>query len=213
MSSVLTYNGHGLKLMTGSGYVRVSGEKYDPIPVAPNYMDGVKDNKNLSWTFRYQSPPALNMRWSDVVGAHIFTTDSVSSYAGVNMRKSNIQGMMNGMTQSGAKYYYPAFVANDPVPQDNQWWPNNMAITENYNGYLDASTSTGDMPGTLDEVSLGALRFFGQGDPSTMTNFVQYFCFLVTNTPVTSNWSPYTQPYGVLLNNNFRDTRFMWYNT
>ena len=34
MSSVLTYNGHGLKLMTGSGYVRVSGEKYDPIPKA-----------------------------------------------------------------------------------------------------------------------------------------------------------------------------------
>lgn len=31
MSSVLTYNGHGLKLMTGSGYVRVSGEKYDQI--------------------------------------------------------------------------------------------------------------------------------------------------------------------------------------
>ena len=34
MSSVLTYNGHGLKLMTGSGYVRVSGEKYDPVPKA-----------------------------------------------------------------------------------------------------------------------------------------------------------------------------------
>lgn len=32
MPSVLTFNGHGLKLMTGSGYVRVSGEKYDTVP-------------------------------------------------------------------------------------------------------------------------------------------------------------------------------------
>lgn len=35
MSSVLTYNGHGLKLMTGSGYVRVSGEKYEPVVQYP----------------------------------------------------------------------------------------------------------------------------------------------------------------------------------
>ena len=34
MSSVLTFNGHGLKLMTGSGYVRVSGEKYEPVSKA-----------------------------------------------------------------------------------------------------------------------------------------------------------------------------------
>jgi len=31
MSSVLTYNGHGLKLFNGTSYVRVSGEKYEPV--------------------------------------------------------------------------------------------------------------------------------------------------------------------------------------
>ena len=31
MASVLTFNGHGLKLFNGTSYVRVSGEKYDPV--------------------------------------------------------------------------------------------------------------------------------------------------------------------------------------
>ena len=30
MPSVLTFNGHGLKLFNGTSYVRVSGEKYQP---------------------------------------------------------------------------------------------------------------------------------------------------------------------------------------
>ena len=69
MSSVLTYNGHGLKLMTGSGYVRVSGEKYDPVPKAEIVFRFSSDSYTPTATLLGVSKTAGGAHWEHISGA------------------------------------------------------------------------------------------------------------------------------------------------
>ena len=69
MSSVLTYNGHGLKLMTGSGYVRVSGEKYDPVPKAEIVFRFSSSSYTPTASLLGQCKTSGGAKWVHVSGA------------------------------------------------------------------------------------------------------------------------------------------------
>lgn len=145
---------------------------------------------------------------------NIFTTASVSSYAGVNMRKSNIFNRCNGFSVSSTPtYYYPMFWQASGLP----YYPTNstsdvpltwIRTTSMYNGTLSASESRGDMPGTLDYSTYGPMdKEFGTFDSTRDV----YFGFLVLNSPIdgTFDWS--TTPYGIHSNTNFRNSVINWF--
>lgn len=148
---------------------------------------------NFAWAITGTAPS-----WPRVSeGMYLFTEASISKYAGVNMRKSNITKIHNGLSTSTNTYYYPAFVQyqNNSTANMNLEW---ITTTDNYNGTLNASTTAGDMPGTLDYSTYGPFtREYGNYEPSGTVCFT----FLVTNIPI-SAWQT-TDGYGVLLNTNF----------
>ena len=132
-------------------------------------------------------------------GMFLFTEASVSKYAGVNMRKTNITKIHNGLSTSTNTYYYPAFVQsqNNSTADMNLEW---IATTDNYNGTLNASTTAGDMPGTLDYSTYGPFtREYGNYETSGKV----YFTFFVTNIPISAWDLEYNDAYGVLSNNYF----------
>lgn len=144
---------------------------------------------------------------------NIFTTSSVSAFAGVNMRKTNIWNRANGFSTSKATYYYPMFWQAGPP-----YYPKNSSsnvpltwirTTSMYNGMLTASQSAGDMPGTLDYSAYGPMdkEFGGTFDP----NEDIYFGFLVLNAPIDSSFSCASTPFGIHSNNNFRNSVINWF--
>lgn len=118
---------------------------------------------------------------STLSSVEIYTTASVSQYAGVNRRKSNIK-WASGTTakRDNPIYYYPCIAtisdrAADRPPTAIQ----HAFITTNYNGILTGSTTAGDMPGTLDPAATGPLAYeIGTYDASTSGTYC--FGFLVT---------------------------------
>ena len=142
---------------------------------------------------------------------YIFTTSSVSSYTGVNMRKSNIWNKVNSFSTSAATYYYPMFWQGSGTPSSrSSIVPTWIRCSSTYNGMLTAAQTAGDMPGTLDYGTYGPMSFeygtYGGGDT--------YFGFLVVNDPaVISNgtFNPSTTPFGIHSNTNFRDSVINWF--
>lgn len=161
--------------------------------VPASTLMGSKKVGNFAWAITGTAPA-----WPTVpYGMYLFTEASISKYAGVNMRKSNITKIHNGLSTSTNTYYYPAFVQyqNNSTANMNLEW---ITTTDNYNGTLNAYTTAGDMPGTLDYSTYGPFtREYGNYEPSGTVCFT----FLVTNVPI-SAWQT-TDGYGVLLNTNF----------
>lgn len=141
--------------------------------------------------------------WSDMMGIRVFTTSSVSSYAGVSMNRSRIK-KINGLntTQSqSALYFYPCFM------QHNSTVVTWCVVPGTPNGSLTIGQGSTDMPGTLDSDTYGA---FAHEFGTYATNDTVYFCFLVTNVPI-ADWSGLTDAYGILYNGNFlADGGFRW---
>lgn len=136
-------------------------------------------NSSKNWCWHINNFSGLDM--STLSSVEIYTTASVSQYAGVNRRKSNIK-WASGTTanRSNPIYYYPciATISNSAAstpPTAIQ----HAFITTNYNGILTGSTTAGDMPGTLDPAATGPLAYeIGTYDASTSGTYC--FGFLVT---------------------------------
>ena len=143
---------------------------------------------------------------------NIFTTASVSQYAGVNMRKTNIWNRRNGLSTYSATYYYPMFWQAGP-PYYPTASSSNIPLTwirttSGYNGMLTASKSTGDMPGTLDYSTYGPMdKEFG----TYVSSAAVYFGFLVLNAPIDSSFSWSTTPFGIHSNSYFKDSVINWF--
>lgn len=132
-----------------------------------------------------------NIDFSTLTSLQLFTNSSVSAYAGVNMRKSNICLKRGTFSTSKACYYWPCFFQ---YSGGQMVW---CIHTQNYNGTLSASQSAGDMPGTLDYESLGTLSVIkGTFKSSAEVDFG----FVVTNT---SDASDILTNNGILYNGNF----------
>lgn len=132
-----------------------------------------------------------NIDFSTLTSLQLFTNGSMSSYAGVNMRKSNIGLKTGTFSTSNACYYWPCFFQ---LRSGNMLW---CVHTQNYNGTLSASQSAGDMPGTLDYEAVGTLSVIeGTFDSTARVNFA----FVVTNT---SDASDILTNRGILYNSYF----------
>jgi hypothetical protein len=140
----------------------------------------------------------------------MYTTSSVSQYAGVNMKKSNVKwNTRNGSAPSTNKmwYYYPCFfqgsMSSSGAP-DIDWF----ALSEQPNGSL--SGSSGDMPGTLDYNLFGHISAITWSDWSGSAPDSEigiHFGFFVTDLSPTEIWTDHEDPldraYGLLYNNYF----------
>jgi len=151
-------------------------------------------SSSTKYTWRYNDTNGPD--WSTNPALFIFTDSSLSQYAGINMRKTTTGNIQNGLT-SGERYYMPAFVQFDSGSYGAITW---VLTTTGYNGHLGASTSAGDMPGTLSYDNFGPTdQHFGTYDSSKTV----YFCFLVTNVTI-DNWGGLTDAYGIQGNNFYK---------
>lgn len=151
-------------------------------------------NPKVKWSCGSTAPD-----WSTEPELYVFTSRSVSQYAGVNMRKISITNIQNGLSTSGAATYYRvAFVQFVSGSSGEISW---VLTTTGYNGTLASNQSVGDMPGTL------SYNYFGPTDKHYGTfdsNKTVYMAFLVTNTEPNS-WGGLTDAYGLQGNNFFLD--------
>ena len=151
------------------------------------------------WSKRYNSATygttwafTSNIDFSVLTSMQIYTEASISAYAGVNMRKSNVGSKKGAFSTSSDCYYWPCIVQFDS--NDMITW---YLRTQNYNGMLTSSQSSGDMPGTLSINTLGSMSVSGGTyDPNGNVRF----CFVVTNT---SDASDIIANHGILYNANF----------
>lgn len=150
------------------------------------------------WTF------TPNIDFSDTnsfASMEIYTEASVSAYAGVNMRKTNIGYKQGTFDSTAACYYWPCLFQLDPdTPSEMTWYMR----TQNYNGTLTASETQGDMPGILSVSTLGTVS----PASSSMRQYYRtdrpvYFGFVVTNTASPRN-ADIMRNFGVLYNNNLK---------
>lgn len=161
----------------------------------------------VKWKSNYDtwSISAGNPDWTNMNGVYVFTESSVSSYAGVSMNRSRI-GKFNGLVTTqgqAALYFYPCFMQH--TSSAITW----AVTTRTPNGSLTVSQGNTDMPGTLDYSTYGSFSLeFGTYDSAGTV----YFCFLVTNNPISSSFNLSSTPYGVLYNSNFKtDGGFRWF--
>lgn len=160
------------------------------------------ENNNPKYKWRYNDTNGPD--WSTNPVLYIFTDSSLSQYAGINMRKTTTGNVQNGLTR-GERYYQPAFVQFDSGTSGTISW---VLTTTGYNGHLNASTSAGDMPGTLSYDNFGPTdQHFGTYDSSKTV----YFCFLVTNVTI-DNWGGLTDAYGIQGNNYYNSAFYLkWF--
>lgn len=140
---------------------------------------------------------AGNPDWTDMNGLYLFTEASVSSYAGVSMNRSRIAKFHSLNTSQGlaALYFYPCFMQH--TSSVITW----VVTTGSPNGSLTISQGNTDMPGTLDYSTYGPFVYeFGTYNSARTV----YFCFFVTNDPISSSFNLSSSPYGVLYNSNFK---------
>ena len=150
------------------------------------WINSTSSNGGTVWSF------TSNIDYSVLTSMQIYTEASVSSYTGVNMRKTNVKSIKGTFTTSSDCYYWPCICQMDSS-RNITWY----LRTQNYNGMLTSAQSAGDMPGTLSVASLGSMNVTGGTfDPNTAVRF----CFVVTNT---SDASDLIANHGVLYNANF----------
>ena len=147
------------------------------------------DESTIDGTYWYpDTAGTYNIDFSTLNSLQLFTNSSMSQYAGINMRKSNIKGQRGTFTTSAACYYWPCFLQ---YKNGSMIW---CIHTQNYNGTLSAYQSSGDMPGTLDYESLGTLSV-KEGTFDSTADVI--FAFVVTNT---SDASDILTNHGILYN-------------
>lgn len=131
------------------------------------------------WAWHINDFGGLDM--STLSSVEIYTTASISQYAGVNRRKSNIK-WASGTTanRDNPIYYYPCIATiSDSGASTPPTAIQHAFITTNYNGVLTGTTTAGDMPGTLDPQTTGPLAYeIGTYDASTSGTYC--FGMLVT---------------------------------
>lgn len=141
-----------------------------------------------------------NVDFATLQSMQIYTEASVSAYAGVNMRKTNIgcrRGNFSNATSSPC-YYWPAFMqfTGNGGTSDLSW----LLISTSYNGTLGSGASSGDMPGTLSYNTYGNHSVqFGTYSSDRPTPF---FGFVVTNTDTLD--STVLTNFGILYNSNLK---------
>lgn len=147
-------------------------------------------NPKVKWSCGSTAPD-----WSTNPELYVFTSESVSDYAGVNMKRSNTTNIQNNFATSGVPAYYRiAFVQFDSGSSGAITW---CLTTSGYNGMLDASSTAGDMPGTLSYDNYGSTDLhYGTYDSSKDV----FFGFLVTNAAPDS-WQGLTDAYALQGNN------------
>ena len=166
---------------------------------------------NAGWNVNTSDPDCPD--FTTVTTLEVFTTSSVSAYAGVNMRKNDIWNRMNGFSAgSVTTYYYPAFMqgtGNWPSSSTSSFSPTWVFAPDNYNGMLPAGSTTGDMPGVLDHESYGPFSTqYGTFDSTKTT----YFGFLVLNSDSDlATFNPSSTKFGIHSNKNFIDMTLNWY--
>ena len=165
---------------------------------------------NAGWSVDTTDPDCPD--FTTVTTLYVFTTTSISNFAGVNMRKSNIWNKNSYFSSSLATYYYPAFMQGTgswPTSGSNRFMPTWLFCPDNYNGMLTAAQTTGDMPGTLDHEALGPFSTkYGTFDSTKAT----YFGFLVLNNPADlATFNPNSTGYGIHSNSNFRNMTLNWF--
>lgn len=171
------------------------------VPAAGGTITLGVESRRMSWVASTTTGPIDFSSTS--LSVNVYTTASVSQYAGVNMRKTNIK-WHSGSTPSGTQlYYYPCFIQCDVSgtrPGAASW----IALAESYNGTLTGSQSSGDMPGTLDYNAFGAIKYLN-GTYDANSNV--HFAFLVSPLSPTAIWTngddPLTDAQWGLLNNSY----------
>lgn len=164
---------------------------------------------NAGWTVDISDPNCPDFTTTTTLT--VFTTASVSSFSGVNMRKSNIWNKIAPFVTTTATYYYPAFFQGTgswPTGTGSRFKPTWVFAPDNYNGMLPADVTAGDMPGVLDYEALGPFSTkYGTFDPSGAT----YFGFLVLNNPADlGTFNPNSTGYGIHSNQYFVDMTLSW---
>lgn len=164
---------------------------------------------NAGWTVDTSDPNCPDFTTATTLT--VFTTASVSSFSGVNMRKSNIWNKIAPFVTTTATYYYPAFFQGTgswPTGTGSRFKPTWVFAPDNYNGMLPADVTAGDMPGVLDYETLGTFSTkYGTFDPSGAT----YFGFLVLNDPADlGTFNPNSTGYGIHSNQYFADMTLSW---
>lgn len=162
--------------------------------------------KYTSWFINAGKPT-----WTDVKnGMYLFTSSSISAFAGVSMNRSRIANPINGLgTASGnALYFYPAFVQCLLTPGKAGNTVSWIVTTNSPNGNLTTTQGNTDMPGTLDYGTYGPFaREYGTYDSTKDV----YFAFLVTNVPI-DQWGGFTDAYGFLFSPYYNaDASLRWF--
>jgi hypothetical protein len=165
---------------------------------------------NAGWTVDTTDPNCPD--FTTVASLNVFTTVSISQYSGVNMKKSNIWNKIAPFVTTTATYYYPAFMQGTgtwPTSGSSRFRPTWVFAPDNYNGMLNASQTTGDMPGILDHEALGPFSTkYGTFDSTKTT----YFGFLVFNSDTDlATFDPNSTGYGIHSNSNFKDMTLNWF--
>lgn len=158
-------------------------------------------NPKVKWSCGNTAPD-----WSTNPALYVFTSESVSQYAGVNMKRTSTTNIQNNFATSGAEAYYRiAFVQFASGTSGAITW---ALTTSGYNGKLDASATAGDMPGTLSYDNYGATDLhYGTYDSSKQV----YVCFLVTNAAPDS-WQGLSDAYALQGNNFYNASQdFKWF--
>lgn len=158
-------------------------------------------NPKVKWSCGSTAPD-----WSTNPELYVFTSESVSQYAGVNMKRASTTNTQNNFATSGVEAYYRiAFVQFASGTSGAITW---ALTTSGYNGKLDASATAGDMPGTLSYDNYGATDLhYGTYDSSKQV----YVCFLVTNAAPDS-WQGLSDAYALQGNNFYKESLdFKWF--
>lgn len=133
---------------------------------------------------------------------NLFTTASISSYAGVKMDRSRSHNKINGFSTATSTYMYyrPCFVQMPGIPNSSTTFqPTWILTTPGYNGSLAPNVAAVDMPGILDYSVYGPMSLeYGTYDSTSQAKFA----ILITNVDPT-NWTGLSGGMAFLLNSNY----------
>lgn len=191
-----TFKDCGLNTVTGLAELQQIPLSWGGLLAPPSTTMNCIRVAKVKWSCGSTAPD-----WSTNPELYVFTSSSVSDYAGVNMKRSNTVNTQNNFATSGAEAYYRiAFVQFASGTSGAITW---ALTTSGYNGKLDASATAGDMPGTLSYDNYGVTDLhYGTYDSSKQV----YFCFLVTNVAPDS-WQGLSDAYALQGNNFYKATQ------
>jgi len=171
-------------------------------------LDWSLDSTKASWSVQSFPGPTSGGK-----PLSVFTTASVSAYAGVSMNRTRCYNKINSFSTATSSYMYfrPAFFylsrGTTPGPSTTSQigW---LLTSTGYNGVLTPNQGSTDMPGTLDYSAYGPLNLEYGTYSDWYSNYIK-FGFLVTNVP-SSSWN-LSKGSAFLYNSNFKTDDVMKY--